>query len=187
MSVVKTVEPTTEPVTLAEVKAHCKVDVSDDDSLLTAMISAARIAAEQATGRTVITSTYRLTLDAFPDGEIVLPFPSVQSVTSVKYYDANGAQQTLTGGDYVVDLDGGRVDTLAAWPATQERPNAVEVIYVAGWADAAAVPAAVKQWVLMRVASMYENRADYATAREAASVAIPFVDSLLDPYRVWAV
>lgn len=188
MPVVRTVEPSTEPITLAEAKAQARVDVATDDALITALIVAARNVCENELQRSLMPQTWKLVDGAFPSASIDLPFPTLQSVTSVKYYDANNVQQTLvlnTG--YRVDTTSqpGRVVAVDVWPATYDRPDAVEIIYVAGYASAAAVPQSIKQWILMRVATMYDNRGDHDTARDAAATALPWVDCLLDPYRVW--
>ncbi len=185
MPTVRTAGPAAEPITLAEAKAHARVDSSTDDALITALIVAARQVCEQELQRTIISSTYKTTLDGFPSGGIDLPFPTVSSITSVKYYDTSNVQQTLSSGLYL--LDDSAVFSTDAWPDTYARPNAVEVIYVAGYADAAAVPQAIKQWLLMRVATMYDNRNDHANARDVADMAAPFVNCLLDPFRVTVV
>ena len=57
---------TAEPVTLVEAKLHLRVDLSDDDALITAMISAAREMVERYTSRTLIYTAYRLTMDNWP-------------------------------------------------------------------------------------------------------------------------
>lgn len=60
--------PATEPVTLAELKNHCRVDsgMTDDDSLLTGMGISGRQYAESYTGRQLITATYELRLPDWP-------------------------------------------------------------------------------------------------------------------------
>ena len=58
--------PAVEPVTLADAKAHLKVDTTDDDALITALITAARARAEWHTGRALITQSWTLWLDAWP-------------------------------------------------------------------------------------------------------------------------
>ena len=190
MPVIRTVEPATEPITLAEAKAHARVDVATDDSLITALIVAARNVAENELQRAIISQTWKLVDATFPDGSnaLDLPFPTLQSVTSVKYWNTSGVQITLTAGtDYYVDTVGqpGQIVPVTSWPATYARPDAVEVVYVAGWANAAAVPQSVKQWMLLMVATMYDSRHAFGSARDAESVRLPFVDHLLDPYRVW--
>lgn len=187
MTVVKVTDAASEPVTLAEAKAHCRIDTSDEDALVTSLITAARIVAEHEMQRAIITSVFRLTTDAFPERALDLPFPALQSVATVKYYDVNNVQQTLSSALYRVDTGSspGNISPVDTWPDTYARPDAVEVNYTSGWTNAAAVPLSIKQWILMRVATIFDNRADHATAREAADVLLPFVGSLLDPYRVY--
>jgi uncharacterized phiE125 gp8 family phage protein len=60
--------------------------------------------------------------------------------------------------------------------------NAVKVRYVAGWANAAAVPQGIKQWMLLNIGHWYENR---EASTGGGLVALPFIASLLDRYRVW--
>jgi len=58
--------PTEEPVSLAEAKAHLRVDISDDDALIGAMIVAARQEAEAACRRAFVSQQWKLLLDRFP-------------------------------------------------------------------------------------------------------------------------
>ena len=73
-----TVAPTSEPITRAEAKAFAKVDVTDDDSLIDALITAARQLVETEQNRQLMPATYELTLDEFPSSSncpIELPRP----------------------------------------------------------------------------------------------------------------
>ena len=184
--------PTTYPVTLAEAKLHCKVDASDDDALITALITAATEVCEQKLGRAIMAQTWEVTLDAFPD-YVELTRTPVQSITSVKYYDTSGVEQTLSGSAYSFaqdDFGFARVDPVygTEWPTARDQINAVAVRYVAGYANAAAVPEGIKQWVKLMVSTMYENRETEAYSSRAVSttVQMQFVDGLLDRYKVWA-
>lgn len=178
-------------VTLVEAKAHLRVDVADDDTLITAMIMAAAELAEQQTGRALMTQTWELTLDAFPDA-LELTRTPVQSVTSVIYADAAGVDQTLAGSAYSLDLadDNGHAYVVPAygtdWPATRDQVNAVRVRYVAGYASAAAVPESIKSWIKLAVGSMYTNR-ESVVVGSGAVLSLGFADRLLDRYKVWAV
>jgi uncharacterized phiE125 gp8 family phage protein len=180
--------PSTYPVTLAEAKLHCRVDASDEDALITALITAATEMAEQATGRAIMPQTWELTLDAFPDAFELTRIP-VASVTSLKYWDTDGVQQTLDAGQYALNnADDFAAATVApvygaTWPATRGQINAVAVRYVAGYADAAAVPDSIKSWIKLQVGAMFENREAEGAVQ---TYALGFADRLLDRYKVWA-
>ena len=81
MALILITPPAEEPVTLAELKAWCRVDTSDDDALITGLGIAAREYVEQALGRQLVTATFDLIYDAFPEAAIRIPRPPVQSVT----------------------------------------------------------------------------------------------------------
>ena len=180
--------PTVEPVTLSEVKAFCVINHDDDNALLSVMVSAARELGESLTGRSWAEKTLELVLDGFPGtSTIELPMSPVNAVASVKYLDADGVEQTMPSADYVVDIDS-LVGRLVAeeWPETKETVNAVRIRYTAGW-SAANVPVAIKQWLLIRVATMYEHREALSMAsnqRVVESLPRTFIDGLLDPYTV---
>lgn len=180
--------PTAEPVTLAEVKAHCVIGHDDDDSLLEVMISAAREHGESLTGRSWAPKTLEVVLDSFPSGAIELPASPVTEVESIKYLDVDGVEQTMPDTDYTVDTDSliGRV-VAEEWPETADKINAVRVRYTAGWSFDD-FPPALKQWLLIRVATLYEHR-EALTMVSNNRIVLPmdrsFVDGLLDPYTVF--
>lgn len=69
--------PTSQPVTLAEAKAHCRVDGTDDDALLAGLIAAAVGHMDGWTGvlgRCIMPQTWRVSASA---GDVVLPMPDV--------------------------------------------------------------------------------------------------------------
>lgn len=183
----------TYPVTLATAKLHCKVDIADDDALINTLITSATEMAEQELGRALMTQTWELTLDSFPEAFELTRVP-VQSITSVKYYDTAGVQQTLGAGAYTLDNadDTGMAFVVpaysTAWPESRDQINAVAVRFVAGYANAAAVPEPIKQWILLMVSTMYDNRETEAYSSRAVSttVQMQFVGRLLDRYKVWA-
>ena len=68
----RTVAPATvEPVTLAEAKAHLRIDDNDSDTLVSACITAAREVVERQTGYALAEAGYEWT----PEGDRTTPLP----------------------------------------------------------------------------------------------------------------
>jgi uncharacterized phiE125 gp8 family phage protein len=179
--------PALEPVTLAEAKLHLRVDGTDEDTLITPLIVAARQYAEHLTERALITQAWELVVDAFPSAEIRLPRPPLISITSVKYDDTAGVERTLSPTTYSPDVYSEPGWLLPAhgydWPDTWDAANAVRVRYSAGYgAAASAVPEGIKSWILLRVGSLYRQREELVDGR---LITPSYIDRLLDPYRVY--
>jgi uncharacterized phiE125 gp8 family phage protein len=180
--------PAGEPVSLAEAKLHLRVDVDDDDSLIGSLIAAARQSAETLTGRQMITARWKLVLDAFPCHAILLSKCPVQSVVNIQYLDMNGMSQTLPLVDYVVDTscEPARITPIfgKTWPPTLPQIGAVTITFDAGYGAASAVPEGIKSWIKLRVGSLYAHREEMSILMRGRIDPLPFVDGLLDPYRV---
>ena len=192
-----------EPVSLAEVKLHLRVDIPDDDTLILALISSARQMAETLTNRQLLTATWNLVLDAFPGPSltgvpaglpysipahsILIPKGPVQSVASIIYQDMNFDVITMPPEDYVVTStdDLTRITPIFGqiWQPTLPQIGAVTVQFQAGYGDSSMVPAGIKHWIKLRVDSLYNQRSEVAFARGRMDK-LPFVDGLLDPYRI---
>lgn len=154
--------PVAEPVTTAEAKAWANISTSTDDVAVDFMIKAAREYVELFSGRALMQQTWNLTLDKFPK-EINPPKPPLQSVASIKYTHTDGTADTLLAStEYKTDIktEPGRIREAfdKSWPATRSEMNAVTVKFVAGYADAASVPEALKSAIKMIVAHWYNNR-----------------------------
>lgn len=188
----RTVDPSVDPVTLAEAKAHLRVDTTADDTLITAQIKAATGWVEEHTGRQLITATWKLTLDDWPwEPWIVLARPPVISITSLKFNRDDGTVGTVDPADYFLDnSDDYRRHRLviatqgATWPSDLLRPAAaVEVLYQAGYGAAGSdVPATIVTAVKMVIGTLYEHREETITGTIAAQLGV--AESLLQPYRV---
>lgn len=192
MALVLITAPTVEPVSLAEAKAHLRVDIADDDALITALITAARSHIEQIARPklAMITQTWEYIADEWPTEDTLelRPYP-LQSVTSIKYTDVDAVEATYSSSYYLVDTYSTpgrlRLKSTASWPTTKLRElNGVVVRFVAGYGAAAgAVPVQLRQAILLLVGHWYENREPVLTTGMMAS-SLPFaVDALLRNWR----
>lgn len=156
---------------------------------ISSLIVSARKSAETITRRVFVTQTWELYLDCFPTWEIELPFPPLQSITSIKYIDNDGVLQTMSSGDYSVDIksEPGVVTPVygGSWPSARYQRNAVTVRFVAGYGLAADVPGGIKTWMHMRIKSLYDNRDKFVLGTSFSQIDDSYIDGILDPYRVW--
>ncbi|MES2789966.1 MAG: head-tail connector protein [Planctomycetota bacterium] len=156
-------------LTTAEAKAQIVVEHSADDAYIDGLIAAAQRLIETKLSRQLLPATLRLHRDRFPCGSdrtIWLRRPPVQSVESVKYVASDGTLTTLDPSAYIVDefFTPPRIVRAngASWPAARVGPQAVQVTFVAGYVNAAAVPATIKQAALLLIDHWYENRSAVA-------------------------
>lgn len=201
--------PSVEPVTLSEAKAHARIETTNDDALITSLITAARLWAEQYTNRAFITQGWQLWLDTFPanndwwDGmregaitnggltrSVALPRAPLIAVNSVQSYDAADSATLWAASNYYVDTlrDPGRLVLRpgAVWPFAARGANGICIDYSAGYgANASSVPEAIKTAIRQLIAHWYENRGEVWSEYLRAPREMPMViETLLEPYRV---
>ena len=150
-------------VTLADAKAFCDIDYTDDDDLITSLIASAtsKLDGPRGIGIACFTQTWELSLDNFPYSEIILPGWPVKSITAVSYTDTDGATQTIDAADYQLDIKGDRARLTpvfgGSWPSSRLVNGAVSITYVVGEAQDDIEPV-LKLAIKQMVAHWYENR-----------------------------
>jgi uncharacterized phiE125 gp8 family phage protein len=153
--------PATEPVSIAECKSHLRVEHTADDAYIAGLQLCARSHIEKSHDYAMVTQAWKAMLEQWPCGNYIqLPIGPVASVTSVKYWDSTGTEQTMSSADYVVEADARRVYLGYAkhWPVATLRPGfPITVTFVAGSA-VASVPRQVKHSILLLVEHWYRNR-----------------------------
>jgi uncharacterized phiE125 gp8 family phage protein len=194
VSFTRTVDPVQEPVTVNDAKLHCRalVDVNDEDGIIATYIRAAREIGEGHTGRGWLTQTWRMVCDDWSEAmELPMAGP-LQSVTTVKYYDSDGTLTTLSASNYTVDTSStpGRICLAPtySWPSLQadRRSWRVEVIYVVGQTNVAAIPSAFKVGTLLLVDHLYENRSAVQVGVGIGAVTLPLaVDTFWGDRLYW--
>ncbi|QXE85974.1 hypothetical protein KP003_16665 [Geomonas nitrogeniifigens] len=194
--------PAAEPINVTQVEAQMRLQLGDIDFLgetgpVGLFISAVRQKAEAVTRRALVTQVWELVLDGFPRGRdpLEVPLPPLQSVESITYVDTTGAAQTLDASLYRVESDSapncqpGQILPAYGqqWPATLDDVGVVRVRFTAGYGTVDAVPEAIKQWMLINVANLYENRESETVANGKLTMVdlSTLADSLLADLRVY--
>ena len=195
MNITIVTPPPFEPVTLGEVYAHLRLspdhegspgeETHPDDAMLARHITTARQEVEQMARRSLVQQTLRLSMAGFPSTvrgsfppartqvpEVIRLYrPPVLRVESVSYYDADNALQVVDAASYYVTDE--RVPELRftisfAAPTVYSRPDAVRVLYVAGYTPlgsppttqddfVANVPSTLRDAILIGVQLLYDN------------------------------
>ena len=194
-----------ELITIKDVENQIRFELSDNYNLVYQLIFAIREKAEAYTRRALKIHQYTLTLDTFPTGRgiIEIPNPPLRRIDSIKYYDADGVLQTLSPNlyrvvinvqdpvqsSYVVPIYG------ASWPQSLDDSAVVIITYTCGYgtitnADPALttvmeLPKALKQWMLINIANLYENSESVVVGNRLNVAEIPsIIDSLIANYKI---
>jgi uncharacterized phiE125 gp8 family phage protein len=202
--------PAAEPISTATAKKWLRINslITADDTLIDALVTAARQHVEEYCQIRLITQTVRQTLDRWPGYRANAIMPNegrisdwkngkvdyveliarpVQSISSVTVYDDAGNSSAWASSNYRLSEPGDRSRLVptdnAAWPSAERRSDAIEIVYVAGFGDAGSdVPDAILKAMKLLVAHWYENR----EAEVLGTISTPIkigVQALLAPYR----
>ena len=183
MTLIQTDPPLAEPVTLAELKAHLRIDASDENDLLEGLIRVARAHLEAVTGVALMSQGFRLLLDDWPRGQVIqLMKTPVQTVDAILVYDADGVAQNL-------DLSGLLLDATAhpARLVIRERPrpvqpiNGIEIEFTAGFGTGSEVPTELKRAILIHAAHLHEFRGAVTLDMQPAAIP-PGYERLISPW-----
>jgi uncharacterized phiE125 gp8 family phage protein len=139
---------------------------AEDDDLIKSYIRAATELAEHETQTSIRPQRLALVTNGVPAlGVYELPFDPVREVISYDYYDGANALQTLSGSPAPwMFVNGGRYQpsTLqaaygASWGTVVPRPDAVRIVYDAGYATAAEIPQMIKTGIGLVACELYKN------------------------------
>ena len=190
---IRVTPPDITPVSLADVKAHLRVDHTEDDAMIGALLTAAteRVAGWSGIlGRCLVELTWQQDFSCFADC-LRLPLAPALSVDSSTYFDGENAQQTLDASVYALFSDsrspyvGLKPDQ--SWPGSYSRRDAISVTFKAGYATTpesgelpaqSAVPEPIKLAIILQVKLNYDPLEP--AVRESYQRAI---DALVAPFR----
>lgn len=180
--------PAVEPISLADVKTHARIDHDDDDTYVNGLIDAAIARVDGFSGilgRCLITQTWTQTYPNWGSG-LRLPFPDVQSV-AITYRDGDDAVQTLSASHYelIEDMRGGLIvyrDAFSTPSLNDDRMAPVSIDITAGYGDATEdVPMAIRHALYLLVSHWYEHRE--TVAKDQMHEVPEAAHALLAPYR----
>lgn len=183
------------PITLAEAKLHLRVDNTEEDSLVSALIEAATNFCENWTGRKFISQQLDVYFSSFSK-KLEIPFPPCISIDGVFYINQDGSEIELDESAYSARIMSQPAAIFSApntcWPETISNWNAVRVRFTAGYPSAdqnspadmaSGVPAALKAAIKLVIGDLYQNREGVALVNGAKYEANPTVTALMLPYR----
>jgi uncharacterized phiE125 gp8 family phage protein len=187
MSLVMTSPPAAEPVTVADAKAHMRIDGDAEDVLIGSLVLTSRLHIETALSLALITQSWKLTLDCWPKSrDVELPIAPLRSVGGVRVIDAAGHATAVPEQSYLVDL-ASRPPRLVWNNSVPPLPGAaakgIEIDVTAGFGDdAASVPAPLKHAILMLTGHWYEHRDPREIGQDGARIP-DAVSDLINPFR----
>lgn len=195
--------PSGYPITLDDVKDHSRIEIPDDDILISGLIAAAVDFVEYTTGRALLTQVWDYYIDELPCETLEIPKPPLQEIVSVKYLDADKVEQTLVIPDYykVIAPQGPKampgmlvptyLTNSIRWRPAYRREHLSTVIRFRcgyGSAEDEAVPDLIKLAMLEFVGDAYENRENSivtTTNTAASAIEVPLsIKTLLWPFVV---
>jgi hypothetical protein len=204
--------PSFEPITLAGVKAHLRLDTTADDTLIeSTIIPGVRDFAERHTGTVIPLRTFRAIFDTVNkarfspelfewwDGvregaivstdmlrELELPLPPLVSIESVTTTNSAGETSAYASENYYADIysEPGKLILKQGrfWPSDLRKDNCVTVDFTAGYANGS-IPPMLKIALMQIAAHWYENRELFEVGTILARVPVSAL-SILDRFKV---
>lgn len=184
-SLVRTVAPVVDPVSLAEAKVQCRVDTNADDAYIAGLVRLATNMVENLLEISLVNQRWQASYDLFPIWAIILPrMPMAAGEITVTYRIGDGTTRTLSSAndDFQVDYNvmPGRIypKWATSWPATRGDENSVIVSYPTGYGESgSSCPPEAKHLILVLTAHYYDTRQPTAPG-SVATVPLMF-DTLL--------
>jgi uncharacterized phiE125 gp8 family phage protein len=189
------VEPTEEPVSLAALKLHARVEDTTDDDLISELGIAARKRVESDTGRALCTQEWIAWLDSFPaysNDPIYLPLPPLATVDKITYTNTSGVSTEWVAGKFQSDGDTSMVQRARllpaygeVWPDTRDILNAVKIEFTCGYGAAGSVPQSLRHAIKLLVGTWYEHRETLMVGTNVTEIPAPAAYGwIIGPYIV---
>lgn len=172
MTLIQTDPPLAEPVTLADLKAHLRIDQSDEDGTLEGLIRVARAHLEAVTCAVLMPQGFRLLLDDWPDSDVIhLTKSPVQSIEAVTVYDGDGVARAVSLAGLLLDAAARPARLVLKQRPTAGQPiNGIEIDFAAGFPAVTDIPPELIRAVLLHAAHLHEFRGAVSLDMQPAAV-----------------
>ncbi|MCJ7564821.1 MAG: hypothetical protein MUP52_09565 [Candidatus Aminicenantes bacterium] len=181
------------PVTVAEIKQHLRIEIDEDDQDVELKIKAVVASLDPPNGRlgrTLITQTLRFSLPGYPARTIPLPYPPLQSVSSVRYVNSSEVETTISASDYILVNDQEPailvLKSTVSWPTdlSENDPYPFKINFVAGYGDEPEdIPEDIRLGIMMEVGDYYLQRENISLGQ--AIVQNEFSRQIFNNYIWW--
>jgi uncharacterized phiE125 gp8 family phage protein len=163
---IQVIPPIAEPITIDDVSGMDFMKGVDYDNtkeilFLNQAIATARIFAEKEMNRVIMSQTLQLTFDCLYSVIDIFPKGNMSSVTAVNIVSEDGTETLQASSLYSVQTgDNGRLwlRSGSTWSSTTRALDVMRIKYVAGWANAAAVPTDIKHGLMALLTYIYQHR-----------------------------
>lgn len=184
MSAILLNPPASEPLSVADAKSYLRVEHDDDDAIIAALIASARHHVEALTRTGLLTQTWRLTLDGWPEsGRIKPKLGPLRSLVAARVYNESGTAISLDLDRFVIDETAG-VIAAPGWSLPGRAVGGIELDLEIGYgATPADVPQVLLQSIRMLVAHWYDNRGLVSIGQSVAMMP-PSVNAMIASHRV---
>jgi uncharacterized phiE125 gp8 family phage protein len=174
----------TQIVSTADLKTHCRISTSEDDTYLEALESAAVRTLEEYTNLFLLTTTCKQYGNSFEDLNILFKSP-VQGEWGNVYYRKNDAWEEFEDADLIHLMKPARVTlkTNGTIPSAQDTFQAWYAQYKVGYSNTASIPKPLIQAIKIMVATMYENRQSVIVGKTVSEIP-KTAEYLMNPYKI---
>lgn len=184
------VNPTQLPISLATAKAHLRVDHSDDDTYITALIWSASRTIEDYTKKALSDTEYKQTMDGFPKKyiELLIGHDVDLTIQNIQFYREDGTLTIIEATRYNLDdsFNPGRIYWVSDFdPPKQNKDKKQVIVNFRSGNDISnnALPYSVQQALLLLIGHYYENRMAVVNTMNRE---LPMgVDYLLDGFKIY--
>lgn len=181
LDVKRTESSPVEPCTLTEAKAQLIITYSEDDTLITSLITKARKAIENYCNISIVSQSVVMTADLYNEWE--LPYGPVTGITAVQTRSTNEGSGPMTYASVASGWNTDGEEFLSFIPFGSDfwltKPSAGQnryrISYTTGYGT---VPDDLKQAVLMQLAWFYEHRGEekeFTVCEAAKQLANPYI------------